>query len=146
MILIPYSFHGVTFVTSGAGFYAQEMDISSGVADLRIRPVAGGKLFDFNYGYRASIIPAPFVVSLFINGTSTANMQALYEDLSDPTGGIVGYTDTLTAKDTANASWTCTAGCETIQKVLSADDNIAGSYILEGIQIYFVPVTNWVKV
>ena len=145
MILVPYSFKGVTFGSAGSGFIVEEVDISSGVADLRIRPVAGGRLFDFNYGEQARIIPSPFTISIFLSGSSSANMQALYESLSDPTTGIVGHVDTLTAKDLSNSSRTCEAGIETIQKVLNADDNVANSYVLEGITIYVIPVDNWVK-
>lgn len=146
MILIPHSFKDITFGEAG-GWIVEEMDISAGVADLKIRLVAGGSLFDFNYGQRAMIIPAPFTVKLFLRETATADLQDLYEELASPSplNGIVGWVDTFTAKDRNNTSWTCTAGCQTIQKILTADDNIDDTNILEGIAIPFIPVTNWLE-
>lgn len=144
MILIPYSFKDITFGEAG-GWIVEQMDISAGVADLKIRMTAGGYLFDFNYGERAAIIPAPFTVNLFLRETATEDLQELYESLASPSPleGIVGWVDTFTAKDLSNTTWTCTAGCETIQKILTPDDNINNTNILEGVAIPFIPVTNW---
>ena len=109
--------------------------------------MAGGRLFDFNYGERADIIPAPFTVRIFLSVVGATNLQAMYEELASPAvlQGIVGWVDTFTAKDANGASWTCTAGCERVDKILSGDDAITGTTILDGIALSFVPVTNWVK-
>lgn len=147
MILIPKSFGTFNFgAISGA--YPEEMDISSGIAQLKIEKTAGGRLIDFNYGTRAQIVPQPFVVTLLLSAATQTALANLYESLANSAAlqGIVGENKTFTAQSISGNNWTCNASCESVVKVIRADDSIDKNTLLAGVQLQFVPVTNWIEV
>jgi hypothetical protein len=145
MILQPKSFAHIAFGTTDK-VYAASMDISA-VAQLQIEQTAGGAFFNFDYGYDATLIPTPFSVRVIISQASLALLNSTYESLASPQNGIIGEYGTFTAEDLEGDTWTCSAGCEAVTKVIDDNDNITdpATPILPDIEISFVPYTGWVK-
>lgn len=146
MILLPKSFGAVNF-TGLDNIYPETMDISSPRAQLKIEMVAGGRLFDFNYGQRATLTPIPFSVRLLIATNDQVSLNDAYISLADPLWGIVGQFDIFYATAIDNIQWQINAACESVDKVISDNDRVSdpNSTIIPDIVLSFVPVTNWVR-
>lgn len=133
---------------TAANHYApQSIDISSAVAQSKIRRVAGGRLFDFNYGYKADLIQDPFTITLVLVGDTVADIDQAYESLAHPTFGVIGERDVLKGTDRRGFDWQITALLESVTKVLTENDSIDKNTIMDGVELSFVPATNyWTEV
>ncbi|RKZ09231.1 hypothetical protein DRQ25_07150 [Candidatus Fermentibacteria bacterium] len=99
MYLTPYSYNGVRIDGTGA-IDSQSFHMNFPKVLTRIIPVAGGSLFDYNYGLGAKLLPVPFDVAMVVAGGNEVTAAAAYNDFFGlPPTGFYGMTCEFKAKE-----------------------------------------------
>ena len=99
--LVPATFNSVDIrgQNSPSGLDTQAFELPVPLVQSGIIPVAGGSLFDFNYGDGAKLIPKPFTLIMVCYGSSEFTFQTAFNGFFGlPPGGFYGLTKTFTAK------------------------------------------------
>lgn len=111
MYLTPYSFKDVR-IDGTAEIDSQSFHMNFPSVLTRIIPVAGGYLFDYNYGLGAKLRPAPFEVLMVVEGTTaTTAASAFNAFFGIPPTGFYGLMGKFVAKQHGGASL-LTMDCE----------------------------------
>lgn len=139
-LMVPKSFDSVA-IDGSAGIFSAAFELPSPRVLSKIGQVAGGEIFDFDYGEDADLQPRPFTVRFFLEGTSAANLSSLFTSMfASPTlGGKVGTTATFVARQHGTANdYECEAQMQTPQ--ISLGGNFFGPSATDlSVTVEFVP-------
>jgi len=110
-----------------------------------LRPVAGGELFDFNYGTGAILRPAPFQLAMTVRGATATFFGITFNNFFGlPPDGFYGEVHTFVA-DVHGTTTTksCEAELTAIQFTQDVSWYSTGKSVLAGLLVTFTPVDNF---
>jgi len=142
--LVPESFNAVNIRggNSPSGLDTQAFELPVPTVKSGIIPVAGGDLFDFNYGNGAKLTPRPFVLIMVCYSNDDYGFQTAFNGFFGiPPVGLYGLTKTFKARVHGSLAF-MTAECELESYTFTQDVRWYDSYksIISGLSVTFRPV------
>ena len=145
--LVPSSFNGVDIRggDSSTGLDTQAFELPIPIVKSGIIPVAGGDLFDFNYGTGAKLIPRPFTLIMVCYGVDEFAFQSKFNSFFGiPPTGLYGLSKTFTAKIHGSLSYlSCTAELAAYSFTQDVRWYDAYKHIISGMAVTFKPVDHF---
>lgn len=94
LFMTPVSFNSIdidgTLLGGGGRIYSSAFRLPAQRVQSKITQVAGDVLIDFDYGNRATRLPAPFAVSFLFEGQTAANLRFTIDLLLEQEAGESG--------------------------------------------------------
>ena len=142
--LVPATYNGVDIKgqNSSNGIDTQAFQLPVPKVKSGIIPVAGGDLFDFNYGNGAKLTPRPFVLIMVCYGTDEFGFQSTFNEFFGlPPTGFYGLTATFTARIHGSLGY-LSCDCALEDYSFTQDTRWYDSYkrIISGLAVTFSPV------
>ena len=140
-LAVPESFDGLS-IDGSAGISAQSLRLPLPEVISKIMQVAGGMMLDLDYGYDADLLPSPFTVSFYFEGSTPAILRSRVESLLDAPGtgklGSTGYF--VVTLHGSSTEYRCTAQMQKPNFNISGNTFGPNTTRLAGILVPFKPV------
>ena len=147
VFMYPRSFKGTILDGSSGGLDSQKFQLPFPKVINRTIQVAGGDLFDFNYGQGGKLQPRPFTIVMIASATTPALLQAVVDNFFGmPTVGFYGLVGVFYAKmhDASDLHY-CTAELADATVNLDAAWYDSSRWILPNIKALFKPINLFQK-
>ena len=145
--LIPASFNGVDIrgQDSPTGLDTQAFELPVPFVKSGIIPVAGGDLFDFNYGDGAKLIPRPFTLIMVCYGVDEFAFASQFNSFFGlPPTGLYGLSKTFTARVHGFITYlSCTAELSSYSFTQDVRWFNSDKKIISGMAVTFKPVDHF---
>ena len=145
--LVPSSYNGVDIrgQNTPTGLDTQAFELPIPIVKSGIIPVAGGDLFDFNYGTGAKLIPRPFTLIMVCYSNDEWGFQNLFNSFFGiPPTGLYGLSKTFTARIHGTIGYlSCTAELAAYSFTQDVRWYDSDKHIISGMAVTFKPVDHF---
>ena len=140
LFVVPKTYNSVA-INSASAIDCMQFSIPVPETMSGFRPVAGGELFDFNYGTGAVLRPSPFQIAMVVTGVSAAAFAITFSNFFGlPPTGFYGEVHTFVVDvHGAGTTLSCEAELTSLQYTQDVTWYSATKKMVAGLIVKFTP-------